>query len=571
MPPETQPESRLTSEVLALVGLNPGTILTSDKAEAAFSRATKKQLLDCAQRLGMTGISKLSKEQLAARIQSALAGLELPSAAPVDAAEPVTTPDVSRAGSFAPKFDLGRTEETESIPQNIPWGYGLNRVTAMVVDPDRMFVYWEVTDDAVATARAGLGGAGANAWLNLRVYDISGRLFDGTNAHGYFDHRLERHDRQWFFTIGKPTSNACVEIGLMSSEGYFVKIARSGRVDFPRREPVGGGSVEWLSVRNGAVNPSWAAGGAGGGAAAQGGGPGGGDAAAGGGAPGAGAPGGWQGDWQDWTTFAGFPAPGGQRIVGRRWDWQEHTGAQWTSELSKTEWVGPVLRTEWEAGPFSYPVEMPGPVEYHQAGEISVRTEGGRVHVVYGPWQVVIRGLGARAERRVLGTWEYRKQIAVNGGVERTEVGTGRFAPGSSEWMAVGASERSWLGASELLWRGASELWLLGASEIMLGGASEQLYMGATELRFRGASERLMAGASERLLRGASERLLGGASEQLYAGASERMGGGASELLYGGASEQRYAGASERLASRPAGDATPPGDALPYPNPERKG
>ena len=27
----------------------------------------------------------------------------------------------------------------------------------------------------------------------------------------------------------------------------------------------------------------------------------------------------------------------------------------------------------------------------------------------YGPWQLVIRGLGARAERRVLGTWEYRR------------------------------------------------------------------------------------------------------------------------------------------------------------------
>jgi hypothetical protein len=563
MPAETQPESRLTTEVLALVGLNPGTVLTSDKAEAAFSRATKKQLLDCAQRLGMTGISKLSKEQLATRIQSALAGLELPSSAPADAVEPVAPPEVSRAGSFPAKFDLGPKTETEPMPQNIPWGYEQNRVTAMVVDPDRMYVYWEVTDEAVAVARAGLGAKGADAWLNLRVYDITGRLFDGTNAHSYFDHRLERHDRQWFFAINKPTSNACIEIGLMSPEGFFVKIARSGRVDFPRREPVGGGPVEWLSVRNGTVNQGWA--GAGGGAAAGHGGAPGGGGEAGGGAPGGGAPGGWQGDWQDWTAFAGFPAPGGQRLIGRRWDWQEHTGAQWTSELSKTEWVGPVLRTEWEAGPFTYPVEVPGPMEYHQAGEISVRTEGGRVHVVYGPWQVVIRGIGARAERRVLGTWEYRKQIAVTGGVERIEVGTARLGAGSSEWLTMGASERSWMGASELLWRGASELWLLGASELMMKGSSEQMYMGATELRFRGASERMYAGASELMMKGASERMMAGASERMYSGASERMGGGASELMYGGASERVYGGASERVASPQA-----PNDALPYPTTEEK-
>src|SRR4029077_7509139 len=91
---------------------------------------------------------------------------------------------------------------------------------------------------------------GRGRWLTVRVYDNAGRLFDGTNAHSYFDHKVERHERQWFFVIDKPTSTACVEVGLRSEEGYFVKIARSGRVDFPRNEPVGDGSVEWLSVRN---------------------------------------------------------------------------------------------------------------------------------------------------------------------------------------------------------------------------------------------------------------------------------------------------------------------------------
>ena len=60
--------------------------------------------------------------------------------------------------------------------------------------------------------------------MNLRVYDITARLFDGTNAHSYFDHRVDCHERQWFFAINKPTSSACVEIGLKSAEGYFVKI-----------------------------------------------------------------------------------------------------------------------------------------------------------------------------------------------------------------------------------------------------------------------------------------------------------------------------------------------------------
>ena len=86
------------------------------------------------------------------------------------------------------------------------------------------------------------------AWLNLRVYDVTSRIFDGTNAHAYFDQPVSRTDRQWFFLIGKPTSTAIVEIGLKSQEGYFVRVARSGRADFPRVEAASGGGVEWLTV-----------------------------------------------------------------------------------------------------------------------------------------------------------------------------------------------------------------------------------------------------------------------------------------------------------------------------------
>ena len=118
----------------------------------------------------------------------------------------------------------------------------------MVVDPEHLYVYWEVTDEAIEQARAGLGPGGQDAWLNLRVYDVTSRIFDGTNAHAYFDQSVSRTDRQWFFFIGKPTSTAIVELGLKSQEGYFARVARSGRADFPRVEPVSGGGVEWLTV-----------------------------------------------------------------------------------------------------------------------------------------------------------------------------------------------------------------------------------------------------------------------------------------------------------------------------------
>jgi hypothetical protein len=522
MTAETATAAELASEILALLGRDPRAASPARLSAEILQSCTRDQLLDCARRLGLTGVSKLPKEVLAGRVQVAFE--RLPREAP---------PTSGADASFPPKFDLGPSVEGAKIPEHIPWGYDQDRVTAMFVNPERLYVYWEVTDAAIEAARRELGRGGSGAWLNLRVYDITGRLFDGTNAHSYFDHKIERHDRQWFFDINKPTSTACAEVGLKSNEGFFAKIARSGRVDFPRRGPTDDGAVEWLTVRSatGYAGDRFASGAAGaGGGEAQGG------AAGGGGEHG----------WRDWQEGAGFPAPGGQRVFDRRWQWQEGGVEQWQSELQRIEWVGPVLRTEWESGPFAYPIEAPPLVEQHDTGEVSVRTENGRVHVVYGPWQVVIRGIGARAERRVLATWEYRRTVAVTGGVERTAPTFVRVGAGASEWLMAGASERLWRGASELLFQGASELYLVGASELRLGGASETLYAGASEYRYRGASERLMRGASEWQLGGASERMAAGASERLYGGASERQVGGASERQLGGASErQQLGGASE--------------------------
>jgi hypothetical protein len=503
-----------------------------DELGRALRERSRDELLGFSRQLGLTGVTKLAKDALAGRVAAALEAGRGSSAVTDLPGEGPDTP----TGSLPAKFDLGPDAIEEKLPETIPWGYGSDRVTAMAVDPVRLFVYWEVTDGAMAAARKQLGSGGPGAWLNLRVYDISGRLFDGTNAHSYFDEGVGRDVRQWFFEIGKPTSTTCVEIGMKSSEGYFVKIARSGRVDFARDQAQGAGPVEWLTVRSatgwagepvvgGAPRPD-GYGGALGGTSGQ--------------------------DWQGWTEGSGFPVPG----VGGRGEsgveWKETTTEHIRHEFGHHEWEGPVYRTEWQSGPFSYPVDVPSMLELHESGEVSMRTEDGVVHVNYGPWQVVIKGLGARAERRVLATWEYRRSVEVPGGYERDETVVGSWEPiaaGSSALRLVGASERRWAGASELVGRGGSEVWLMGASERMFRGATERMFRGATERMFRGASERLLRGASERLLGGASERTLGGG--------------------FPGASERRL-GASENSTAAPASDGTANGSG-PWPYPRSEG
>jgi hypothetical protein len=233
--------------------------------------------------------------------------------------------------------------------------------------------------------------------------------------------------------------------------------------------------------------------------------------------------------------------PEGERREITEWEEQFQDGH--VEFHRQTYWESPVMVSAWEAGPFSHPVTAPEPLHENFVGPTRVYRVGGRTHVVYGPWQVVIRGLAAHQGQALVARWEiFRSWIAE----EKAKV-----VDGPMEEMIPGASERRLQGASELLWR-------YGSQE-RLGGASELFFLGASELRARGASERLYVGASQYALRGASERRLGGASEVRMKGASERMLGGSSEGRLGGASEHFLGGSESRIV-----DSNPEGS---YPTP----
>jgi hypothetical protein len=236
-----------------------------------------------------------------------------------------------------------------------------------------------------------------------------------------------------------------------------------------------------------------------------------------------------------------------------RVEWSETSGDGWFALEGRSEWESPRVLTSWEAGPFTYPVEIEPPLREEREGRGFAFRAGGVTHVVQGPWRVVIRNLGARAERELVASWEIHRSWSVQGGRElRLPAGGTTVRVGASETLALGASERRWIQGSEVRLGGASERWRIGASEVLFRGATEQLFAGASQALLRGASERQHAGGSE--------SRLGGASERAYGGASESRLGGASERALAGASEGRLAGGSE-LRLDEGGSALP----LPYP------
>jgi hypothetical protein len=471
----------------------------------------------------------------------------------------VTEYSIRSVDPLQPDSDIS-VRPASVLPRQIPWGYNRDRVTAVAVDPNQLFTYWELRDETLDAARKQFGPGGFEAILTLRIYDTSGRIFDGNNAHSYFDQDVHRTDRQWFCRVGKPSSSVHTEMGLRGRDGRFQRIVRSGRVDFPRSSPAPGGPEEWMRVvpHSGAIASRETPHSGGPPAASL-------AASAPGGAGLAGDSSSPQGELETSDHYEhSETTPLFEHASSESWEWSERealrfeTDSGWQLDendpnvsyrmisqrweefgLSTFQWESGPVESSWQAGPFTYPTEVITPAVEHYEGPRQVYRSGEQVRVLHGPWHVVIRGINPHVERRVLGRWEVHRSwlsVATRPAEDLNSLPGRRFAPGASERLPIGASE--------LRLRGASEVFFLGASERRLGGASESRFMGASLYVMRGASERRLVGQSELRLAGQSELRLAGQSERRLAGQSELRMLGASERRLGGASEQR--GASER-------------------------
>jgi hypothetical protein len=425
--------------------------------------------------------------------------------------------DVGEHAAHRAKFDLG-TSDPLARAKPVPWGYGASRVTAMARDPDTMFVYWEITDEAIADALQRLGAGWDRANVCLRVYDTTDRSFDGTNSNHYFDVRVERHDREYFFAIHRPTSTVHVEVGMKSDEGYFQPMARSGATHFPRKSPSSNTHLEWLTVVSADDHPAhrpyqsrY------GGPVAELRGPT--DEAE------LGLPDVWHADappedmvpppLQGPTILRSFVVETSRMSVESferyesmrefgEWpfrvsDWHAATAVPFRFFRGEmAPWFSFTLGTESalatiSEGPFPVEVVEPGRTETLVAASPPYRVSGphGAEFEVIGPFRVTLRSYGP-VERRTLSVWTMHWVRTSNTLIERfiTEVAGQREGTrvdlsvphggsqamaylGASEWWTLSGSERVWLGGSEGAARGASELWAMGASERdwMLGSA----------------------------------------------------------------------------------------------------
>jgi hypothetical protein len=142
--------------------------------------------------------------------------------------EPLKIPEGPKAKAKVVKKVKPREVRKETYPplyqELLPHEYGENRITLLIVDPFKLFTFWEITEDILLIY---------TGYLTLRIYDVSGIEFNGMNANSYLDITVEQRIGDWYIDAS-PEKEYIVDIGITDNQGSFITIARSNKVATPR-------------------------------------------------------------------------------------------------------------------------------------------------------------------------------------------------------------------------------------------------------------------------------------------------------------------------------------------------
>jgi hypothetical protein len=139
------------------------------------------------------------------------------------------------------KYYLGTDQQVmppvEAI--EVPAGYNVDRIVALVRDPYWIFAYWEVTDRKFRELERLFGNDWPKCRMVLRVYDRT------SDRPAHFDIDLTGQARNWYINVSSERRYQ-VAIGALSPDGRFEQIAISNVVETPSYRVSDRIDEEWM-------------------------------------------------------------------------------------------------------------------------------------------------------------------------------------------------------------------------------------------------------------------------------------------------------------------------------------
>ncbi|MFH0828146.1 MAG: DUF4912 domain-containing protein [Candidatus Omnitrophota bacterium] len=140
----------------------------------------------------------------------------------------------------------GTPKPRKQMPQELPAHYGKDKMILQVRDPWWIHCYWEVAVQTWSNLINRLKEMFFSAKRVLRVYDVSHIVFNGNNAHRYFDVEISKEHTNWYLDTGGPGRSWVVDYGLKLANGEFIAIVRSNMVTTPMDGPSWLTDEEWM-------------------------------------------------------------------------------------------------------------------------------------------------------------------------------------------------------------------------------------------------------------------------------------------------------------------------------------
>lgn len=133
--------------------------------------------------------------------------------------------------------DIGPRHELLVEPGDLPASYGVTRVILLPLEPHLVHVYWEISPGDMKKLRRLIATHSQAPEPILRFYDITHVMYAGENVHGSFDISIDLKAGNWYVHLWSAEKSYFVELGLRTSDGRFLPIARSNTAEVPSARP----------------------------------------------------------------------------------------------------------------------------------------------------------------------------------------------------------------------------------------------------------------------------------------------------------------------------------------------
>jgi hypothetical protein len=226
---------RYTLEALKELRVKDLRVLAKEQKLIGYSQLRKADLVERLHR----HLAAIAKGKAGAGRRSRLPALEAALHHPADGAGSAPTEE-SPAPPPAPS-EPGDMRDASWYAPDLPQGYGHNRLTLMVRDPNWLYCYWELRPELLDETRTEFTN---EAWPVLRVHLLGedGGVLDA------WEYGVGPDALNWYVNTARPGSRFRAELGLRDAGGQFRLLVASNAVTAPQDAPSERWDEEWVGL-----------------------------------------------------------------------------------------------------------------------------------------------------------------------------------------------------------------------------------------------------------------------------------------------------------------------------------